>query len=57
MLQNYKQVQTKRISVIQNWLGREGLQLIVILTKEEQNVCNDYRSLFETLRKKNQATI
>ena len=42
--------------MIKNWLGREGLQLIATLTKEEQDTCNDEKSLFETLNKI-QATI
>ena len=37
--------------MIKNWLGREGLQLIATLTKEEQDVYNDEKGLFETLRK------
>ena len=52
LLQNYNLGQTERVSVIKNWLGREGLQLIATLRKEEQNVCNDDKSLFEALRKK-----
>ena len=39
MLQNYNPGQTERTSVIKNWLGREGLQIIVTLTKKEQNTC------------------
>ena len=39
MLQNYNLGQTERVSVIKNWLGREGLQHMVNLTKEEQNAC------------------
>ena len=38
MLQSYNLGQTERVSVIKNWLGREGLQLIVNLTKEEKCV-------------------
>ena len=52
MLQNYDLEQTERVSIFKNWLNREGLQLIVTLTKEEQNLCNTDKSLFETLRKK-----
>ena len=47
MLQNYNLGQSKRVSVIRNWLGKEGLQLIVALTKEEQDLCSDEKSLFE----------
>ena len=52
MLQDFSLGQTDRVSVIKNCLGGEGLQLTVTLTKEEQNVCNDDKSLFKTLRKK-----
>ena len=38
MLQNYNLGQKERVLVIKNWLGREGLQLIATLTKEEQDV-------------------
>ena len=37
--------------MINNWLGREGLQLIATLTTEEQDACNDEKGLYETLRK------
>ena len=36
MLQNYNLGQTEQVSIIQNWLGRDGLQLIATLTKEKQ---------------------
>ena len=36
MLQNVNLGQTEGVSVIKNWLGREGLQLIVTLTQEEE---------------------
>ena len=51
MLQNYNLGQAEKVSVIKNWLGGEGLQLIVTLTKEEQDTCNDEKGLFETLNK------
>ena len=52
MLQTYNLGQTERVSMIKNWLGREGLQLIATLTNEEQNSCHDDKGLFETPRKK-----
>ena len=51
MLQNYNLGQRERVLVIKNWLGREGLQLKVTLTKEP-DMCNDDKGLYETLRKK-----
>ena len=38
ILQNYNLGQTDKVSIIKNWLGREGLQLIATLTQEEQEV-------------------
>ena len=52
MLQNFNLSQRKRISVIKNWLGREGQQLIATLTQEEQEACNNEKGLFKTLNKK-----
>ena len=52
MLWNYNVGQTEKVSVIKNWLGGEGLQLIATLTKKEQDMANDEKSLFETLNKK-----
>ena len=52
MLQNYNLGQREGVSVIKNWVDREGLQLMAHLTKEEQDGCNDEKGLFENLRKK-----
>ena len=52
MLQNFNLGQTERVSVIKNWLGREGLQLIATLTQEEHEAGNDEKGLFETINKK-----
>ena len=38
--------------MIKNWLGRESLQLIATLTKEEQDACNDKKGQLETVTKK-----
>ena len=56
MLQNYNLGQTDKVSIIKNWLGREGLQLIATFTQEEQETCNNEQGLFDTLKKKIQAT-
>ena len=45
-------MEVERVSVIKNWLGREGLWLIATLTQKEQEACNDEKGLFETLNKK-----
>ena len=48
MLQNFNLGPKERVLVIKNWPGREGPQLIAILTQEEQE---DEKGLFETLNK------
>ena len=52
MLQNYNLGQAEKVSIIKNWLGREGLQLISTLTQEEQEACNNEQGLFDTLNRK-----
>ena len=52
MLQNYNFCQTEKVLVINNWLGREGLQLIATLTDEEQEACNNEKGLFDTFNRK-----
>ena len=41
MLQNLNLGQTERVSVIKNWLGREGLQQKATLTEKEKEACID----------------
>ena len=48
MLQNYHLGQTEKVSVIKNWLGREGLQLIAAHTDKEQEACNNENDLCDT---------
>ena len=36
MLQNYRINQVERVSIIENWLGKQGLQLLESLTQAEQ---------------------
>ena len=52
MLQNYNSCQTEKVSVIKNWLGREGLQLLAALTDKIQEACNNEKGLFDTLNRK-----
>ena len=39
----------KKSTHYQNWLGRQGLQLIGTLTQEKQELCRSGHCLFETL--------
>ena len=41
VLKNYILGQTEKESILKNWLGREGLQLIATLTQDEQEPCNN----------------
>ena len=52
MLQSFNISQTEKVSNIENWLGRQGLQLLETLTQAEQEACNDEEGLFEKLNKK-----
>ena len=38
--------------IIQNWLDRQGLQLLESLTQTEQEACNTEEGLFEKLSNK-----
>ena len=50
MLQNFNINQAEGISPIQNWLGRQGLQLLE--TQTEREACNDEGDLFKILNNK-----
>ena len=51
MLQNYNLGQTEKVSLIKNWLGREGLQLRTTLTQDKQEACTNEKGLFDTINK------
>ena len=36
----------EKISIIKNWLGREGLQFMETLTHSEQETCNKWKAYF-----------
>ena len=52
MLHNYNMGKTEKVSIIKNWLGREGLQLIGTLTQDEQHTCSNEKGLFNTFNRK-----
>ena len=52
MFQNNRMSQTKRVPIIKNLLGKQGLQLLESHTQAEQEVCNTEEGLFETFNKK-----
>ena len=52
MLQYYKLGQTDKVSIIKDWLGREGLQLIGTLSQDEQEACNNKKGLFDMFTRK-----
>ena len=45
-----------KISIIKNWLGRKGLQLIDNITKAEQETLNTVDALFDILNNEFQTT-
>ena len=51
MLQNLNVSQMERVSIIKNWLGKQGLQLLDTLIQAEQEACNDEEGMFEILNK------
>ena len=51
MLQNFNLSQMERVSIIRNWLGRQGLQLLETLKQAKQETCND-EGLFKTPNRK-----
>ena len=46
MPQNYNMGQKEKVSIIKNWLSREGL-----LTDEKQEACNNKKGSFNTFNK------
>ena len=51
MLQNFNINTAERKSIIKDWLGRQGLQLLGTLIQSEQETCNDEEGLFVILNK------
>ena len=52
IFESYKLLQTERVAIIGNWLGRKGLQFLETLTEAEQKRCNTTEGLFHTLIRK-----
>ena len=52
MLQSYSLGYIEKVSVIKNWLGREGLQLIATNTQKEQEACNNEKALYDIPNRK-----
>ena len=52
MLQNVNISQTKRVSATENWLGRQGLQVLKTLLQVGQEACNEEEGLIEILNNK-----
>ena len=51
MFKNYNISQAERVSIMKNWLDRQGLQLLETLTQAELGVSNE-EGLFKTLSNK-----
>ena len=49
MYLSYNTPQAERITIIENWLSRKGIQFLETLTQAEQERCNIQEGLFTTL--------
>ena len=52
MFQNFNFSQAEKVSIIKNWLGSQGLELLETLTQTEHKACNDKEGLFRMINKK-----
>ena len=57
ILSTYNTQQTDKLALVQNWLGRKGLQYLETLTNAEKETCNTLEGLFETLISLNPSTM
>ena len=49
ILSTYNTLQTDKLALVKNWLGRKGLQYLETLTTAENETCNTFEGLFDTL--------
>ena len=49
ILSTYNTLQTDKLALVKNWLGRKGLQYFKTLTTTEKETCNTLEGLFNTL--------
>ena len=52
ILSTYNTLQTYKLALVKNWLGRKGLQYLETLTTAENETCNTLEGLFNTLTNK-----
>ena len=52
ILSTYNTLQTDKLALVKNWLGRKGLQYLETLTTTEKETCNTLEGLFNTLTNK-----
>ena len=52
VLTMYNTPQTEQLAIVNNWLGRKGVQFIESLTHTEKNICSTLEGLFKILTKK-----
>ena len=52
MFSNFRIGLVDKVPIINNWLGRQGLQPLESFTQVEQEACNAKESLFEMLNNK-----
>ena len=52
ILSTYNTLQTDKLALVKNWLGRKGLQYLKTLTTTEKETCKTLEGLFDTLTNK-----
>ena len=52
ILSTYNTLQTDKLALVKNWLGRKGLQYLETLRNAEKETCKTLESLFEILSNK-----
>ena len=52
ILSTYNALQTDKLALVKNWLGRKGLQYLETLITAEKETCNTLEGLFDTLTNK-----
>ena len=49
ILSTYNILQTDKLVLVKNWLGRKGIQYLEMLTGAEKETCNTLEGIFDTL--------
>ena len=52
LTKHYVMNYAEKVTIMKNWLGREGMRYIKTLTKAEQEIYKNVNGLFDTLSEK-----